>query len=142
MLEAVADRLKSDVPGLGNRVDPVASLSDLLRKNKMPETTTTFVVPLGITGGKADAMTGLFRQEIRETIGVLLIARSRDRTGEKAIAHLRDLSRQIIDCLVGWNAGLDLGVFELRRAGVVSMTGGDVIYQVELSINDQLRIPR
>lgn len=141
MLDAVETRLKTLAPDLGGRVDQLLSLEKVLKTGGLPETTTTFLVPLGLTGGAVEYATGELHQDTVERLGVLLVLRSRDRTGEAAIARLRDLRGQVIAALVGWSPGTDFGAFTLARASLGPVLAGAVLYLLEFTITDQLRIP-
>jgi len=141
MLDAVITRLKAQVPDLGGRIEGAVSMAEMMRANRLPENATAIVLPLGLVGQAADTGTGLFRQGISETVGVLLIARSQDRLGEKALARIRPLIGEVIAAIAGWAPGDELGVFQLSRGALVSMAKGTLVYQLDFSINDQLRIP-
>lgn len=140
MIAEVINRLKTQVPDLGNRVEGALSLADMLASGRLPETTNAIVLPAGIAGGQADAASGLFRQHISETVGVLLLARVHDQTGRRALQEMRPLIFAVVEAIAGWAAGDELGVFQLKRAGIVSMANGNLIYQIEFTISDQLRI--
>ncbi len=141
MIDAVISRLKDEVPALGNRVEGALDLADMLRSGRLPENTNAIVLPAGLSGLAPDATTGMFRQGFTETIAILLLARVYDQTGRQALARMRPLIMEVITALAGWAPGDELGVFQLARARIVSMSEGNLIYQIELSIADQLRIP-
>ncbi len=140
MIDAVIARLKAEVPELGNRVEGALDLADMLRSGRLPENTNAIVLPAGLSGRTADAATGIFRQDFTETIAVLLLARVYDQTGRQALARIRPLIMEVVNALAGWAPGDELGVFQLARARIVSMAEGNLIYQIELTITDQLRI--
>lgn len=140
MLDAVETRLSALVPDLAGRIDHLLSLERILKRGGLPETTTAFLIPLGLTGGKVEYATGEIHQDTVETLGVLLALRSHDRTGEAAIARLRDLRTQVVEALLGWSPGSEFGEFTLRRASLGPVAAGSVLYLLEFSINDQLRI--
>ena len=136
MLDAVIARLNAEVADLGGRVEGAAAVG----ANGVPENVTALVMPLGLVGARADTGTGVFVQEFRETVGVYLIARSHDRLGKKALQRLRPLILEIIETIAGWAPSDEVGVFELSRGALKSMAKGTLIYQIDFSINDQLRI--
>lgn len=140
MIDAVITRLRTQVPDLGNRVEGALSLADMLASGRLPENTNAIVLPAGLAGKSADVATGLYRQHFDETIGVLLLARVHDQTGRRALTQMRPLIMAVIEAVAGWTPGDELGVFQLRRAGIASMSKGNLIYQIEFTISDQLRI--
>jgi hypothetical protein len=141
MLDAVVDRLKTRVTDFGDRVEGVASVSDLIQSGRAPAHTSAYVLPLGLQGQTADVATGTFRQDFSETIAVLLFASVLDRVGKKALDRVRPLISDVMNAIAGWAPSDELGVFQLRRGSLISLTKGVLIYQIEFSINDQLRIP-
>lgn len=140
MLDAVIDRLNANVPDLGGRAEGAADMAEMMRSNRLPENATAIVLPLGMLGRSADTGTGAFTQEFSETVGVLLIARVHDRLGKKALKRIRPLIGEVIAALAGWAPGDELGVFQLSRGALASMSKGTFVYQLDFSINDQLRI--
>ncbi|NIZ12904.1 hypothetical protein [Phaeobacter sp. HF9A] len=140
MLEAIKDRLEGRVPAFDGRIETAVDLTRLLKDRGIPQTSTAFVVPLGLQGQRANDATGMFSQGYSETIGVLLVARSHDQTGARALKTLRPTIQQVLEALAGWSPGSDFGVFELRRGDLAGVSGGALLYMIEFSINDQLRI--
>ncbi|TMV09820.1 hypothetical protein FGK63_01755 [Ruegeria sediminis] len=140
MLGEIVQRLKTQVPALDGRVQSAAGLAEMLSARGLPQNSTTFVVPLGLQARPADDASGLFTQEFTETIGVLLVARVTDQAGSKALEEIRPLLQSVIAAIAGWTAGGAFGVFELRRGTLVGIRNGALIYMLEFSITDQLRI--
>ncbi|MGC9368708.1 MAG: phage tail terminator protein [Paracoccaceae bacterium] len=142
MLDAVADRLKAQVPALNTRVEDAAAFAALMRTNKLsPAPLSAYVLPLGLAGKTADAATGLFRQSYAETIGVVLVVRGADPQGQRALENVRPLIMSCIEAIAGWAPGDEVGVFQLSRGALLNMRHGTLFYQLDFSINDQLRIP-
>lgn len=135
-------RLEAQVPALARRVEGAAELSELVRKNNLPQQTpAAFVLPLGLRGGEADTSAGIFRQSFDETIAVVLIIESAgDATGGKALPTIHALIWAVIAAIAGWAPADEIGVFRLMRGQLVSMSRGIVIYQLDFAIQDQLRI--
>ena len=46
----------------------------------------------------------------------------------------------MIEAICGWAPDGMVGVFRLSRGGIVSFTGGTLVYQIEFAVGDQLRI--
>ncbi|NML88349.1 hypothetical protein HHL26_04620 [Sphingobium sp. TB-6] len=147
MFEAVKARL-ADIAALERRIQPAASLSELIAQNRLPQVTpAAFILPLGLRGGRADAATGIYRQSIAEMLGVVLILRSAgDATGAKSADALTPLRNAVIDRIVGWaptsgwNGSETIGVFTLSRGELISMSAGALVYQLDFSVDDQVRI--
>lgn len=142
MLDAVADRLKAQVPDLNSRVEDAASFAELMRSNKLSSApVAAYVLPLGLLGGKADAAAGAFTQVMAESVGVILVIRGADPQGQRALDKARPLIMACVEALAGWTPDeATLGVFELKRGALLSMQRGTFVYQIDFAINDQLRI--
>lgn len=146
MIETVKAWL-ADVPALGGRIEPAGKMSDAIARNALASVgTSCFVLALGLRGGAADAASGLFRQEITEVLGLVLVMRAAgDATGARSADPLRDLRNDVIARIVGKEAPSDwggetIGVFRLSRGELRSMNAGTLIYQLDFAIDDQLRI--
>ncbi len=141
MIAAVITRLEALVASLSKRVEGAAQFADLMKRNALPQQTpAAYVLPLGLQGGAAQAATGAFTQQFDEAVAVMLVVRSNDRTGEKALARIDVLIREIINAIAGWAPNDEIGVFKLSRGSLVNMSAGTIVFQIEFSITDQLRI--
>jgi len=140
MIDAVTDRLNAQVADLRGKVQTVAHLADLMRAGRLPENASAIVVPLGFKGGKPGAATGVFTQDLNEVIGVLLIASAHDKTGQKALKRIDPLIRDVINTIAGWSPVDVSGVFQVERGKLLSLHQGRMVFQVDFSITDQLRI--
>lgn len=137
----VRDRLAQTVPALAGRIEGAAAFADLMRQNALPQVTpAAFVIPLGLQGGGSEVMTGLYRQDVEEIVGVLLVLRSFSRTGDKALPELDLLIAAVLQAVAGQAPAEALGVIRLLRGSLVSMEGGTIVYQIEFALSDQLRI--
>ena len=138
----VKTRIDAQVAALTGRVDEVADLAALVAANALPQRMPwSSVVPLGVDGGEADAVTGLYRQNVSEVIGVVMIAEALgDPKARRGLATIDTLKDAVIAALAGWRPAGALGVFTLRRGRLVSVNNGTVIYQLEFALKDQLRI--
>lgn len=142
LVAEVMARIGTQVPDLAGRVDGAIAFADLMRRNALPQQTpAAHVLPLGLQGGGAEVVTGLFRQDVAEVVGVLLTLRSFTQTGSGALPELGQLIRAVIDAIAGWGPDAAIGVFRLRQGHLVNMSAGTIVYQLEFSISDQLRIP-
>lgn len=142
LVAAVKARLEAEVGGLAKRVQEAAELSELVRRNQLPQATpAAFVLPLGLRGGGADAATGSFRQAVDETVGVLLVVRSAgDATGARSLPAIDALIEETVGALAGWAPDDQIGVFRVARGALVSLREGAIIYQLDFTIEDQVRI--
>lgn len=137
----IRDRIGAEVPTLTGRIEGAMAFAELMRQNSLPQVTpAAFVLPLGLQGGAVDAVTGIFRQEVREIVGVMLVLRSFSRTGDKAIPELEELIEAVVNAVAGIEMPGATGIFSLARGSIVSMTAGTIVYQLEFQLSDQLRI--
>jgi len=141
MIEHVIARLEAEIPELANRTFGEANFAELRRKGKAPHATPcAHILPLGFQGGQADAMSGAFTQIMRETIGVILTLRDQGAIGKRIMGDVRGFVMQIVNAIAGWAPPGAMGVFALTRGQLVSADGGTFQFQIDFSINDQLRI--
>lgn len=140
MIQVVVDRLKANVPELGDRVEGALELVKLVQDGRYPHSKGAMVVPAGLRGGVAEVSTGMFQQNYAEAISVIVVARATDRAGEKALKDLQPLIMQIVETIAGWAPDETVGVFELVDGRLASFVNSQVIYQVNFSINNELRI--
>jgi len=140
MIDAVADRLNTLVADLQGKVETVAHLADLMKSGRLPANASAIVVPLGFRGGKPGDAAGMFTQDINEVIGVLLIASVHDKAGQKALKRIDPLIREVVETLAGWAPEDVSGVFQVERGKLLSLHQGRMVFQIDFSITDQLRI--
>ena len=147
MFDAVKARL-ADVAGIAGRIQPAATLSELIARGLGPQGgDSAFILPLGIRGGPEEAMAGLFKQDIAETLGVVLMIRAvGDASGAKSADRLVPIRNAVISRIVGWSppsewlAGETVGCFRLSRGELISLSSSLLIYQIDFALTDQLRI--
>ncbi|ALF02053.1 MULTISPECIES: phage tail terminator protein [Salipiger] len=141
MLELVVARLEAEIAELAHRIDGAAEFTRMMETKTLPSGgVRAYVLPTGIRGQRGDAVTGAFTQPITRTIAVVLLTRSVDAAGERALSRLGAFVDEIIATLAGWAPSDEVGVFELRQASIIPTEHGLLGYQIEFSINDQLRI--
>ena len=141
MISDVIARLDTYVPDLSGRIEGAAQFAALMKSNALPQVTpAAHVLPLGLQGGQADASAGEFTQIYQEVIGVVLTLRSNERTGAKALPPLDQLIMEVISAIAGWGPDSAIGVFRLVRGSILSMSAGTIVYQLDFSLSDQLRI--
>ena len=141
MLDAVIARLKLNAPVLGERIEGVASLQTLMASNALPQVTpAAHVIPTALRGRAADTASTVFRQRFDQAITVLLSIRTNDRNGSAALENIDATLMEIITAIAGWAPDDEVGVFRLEGGRVVSMERGTFVYEINFSIEDQLRI--
>lgn len=142
LVDQVIARLVVLVPDLGTRIEGAAELTALVTSGALPNVTPcAFVLPLGLRGGAASAVTGLFRQSVDEVVGVVLIVEAPGSdTGAPALPTIDALVNAVIAALCGWRPDAEIGVFQLARGALLQVSNGAVMYQLDFSIPDQLRI--
>src|SRR5258707_688737 len=110
----VVTRLNAQVPALAGRIEGAAQLAALVKEGALPNVTpAAFVLPLGLQGNPGDAVTGMFRQMIGDTIAVVLvISVAGDVTGAASQPEVDMLRDAVIAAVAGWAPGNQVGVFE------------------------------
>jgi hypothetical protein len=140
----VATRISSEVAALKDRVEYVAALAALAAEGAMPQReVAAFVVPMGFDSRGAQAVVGMYTQAIVDTVGVVLCVKAfGDASAKRALVTIDALVDDVTKAVAGWSPGATAGVFEATRGRLVSVTKGLVIYQLDFSLLDQLRIAR
>ncbi|MFN3676161.1 MAG: hypothetical protein ACK4TC_09290 [Sphingomonas pseudosanguinis] len=144
-MATLGDRV-AEVAALKGRIHPAATLSALMAQNALAQVCpAAFILPLGIGGGKVDAVTGMYRQEIDRLHGVLLAVRGfNDPTGAAALQQLEPLIEQVIERVVGFGPEDNWigGTYRLAKGELISLSAGTLTYQLDFAIEDQLRFQR
>lgn len=141
MFDEVKARLV-DVAGFSGRWEPAAKFSELVARNHLPQVAPAgFILPLGLRGQRADAVTGLYRQSLVEMMGIVMVLRSAgDATGGKSTDQITELRDVVIRRIAGWAPDFALGVFTVSRGELVSLSAGTLVYQIDFALETQLRI--
>lgn len=140
---ALIARLGAQVSDLTGRIAGALELSTLVTSNNLPQQTpAAFVIPLGLRGKPANAVTGLFRQDYRDMVAVVLVLEApSDPTGDSARPQLQTIIGEVVDTVCGFAPGGESdGVFELASGDLVKCEGGVVVYQLDFAVDNQLRI--
>lgn len=142
MIDQVIERLKAETSL--RKVSGAKSLSRIMKDGRVPAGThAAFVVPLGLTGGTSDAMAGIFSQNFSQTIGVILMRNDFSSAhGSDSSDELQADIDQTIGVLAGWAPTGALGVFTVGRGQLVAAQDTEVVYQLDFTIQNQLRISR
>lgn len=133
------------VPGFSGRVYSAARLAAVSGAGGYLQVAPcAFVLPIGLSGGPADAVTGLFRQPIERIEGVLLVVRAADDvTGGAGLVQLEPLIEAVVAAVVGSAPDDEIvGTWRLVKGELAQIAGGVLTYQLDFAIEDQLRIAR
>jgi len=141
-VDLVSARIEDKVPDLAGRTLGAGDFADLVEKNRMPQQTpAAYVLPGGYTGGEAQASAGLFVQTMSETVIVIVAVRvAGDPLHSAAVAQASPIVRQVIEGVAGWGPDEAPGVFVLSRGELVGAKDGLLIFQIDFTLMDQLRI--
>jgi hypothetical protein len=142
MLEAVQTRLRETVPELRHRVEGALSFVELVSKGTFPQGARALVVPTGKRGGKPTDATGMFCQSVVETFGVVLLLNAQSATDRALIDKVDELITAVISTLAGWVPNGEQRPLQLTSGRTLSLADGRFVYELNFSIETQLRIPR
>lgn len=142
MIEAIIQRLVAEAPELGP-VKGAVDFGALVAGGQMPQATfSAYVLPAGLVGRSAEAATGVFIQSFDEAVSIILAIRSFEAAGTRSVDPLRALVMTVFETLGGWAPGDESGVLTLRTGRLVSMQAGLIVYQIDFTLTDQMRIAR
>lgn len=138
----VMARIEERVPELAGRLASAAAFAQLVANGQLPQQTPAgFVLHGGLNGGKAQLAAGAFRQDLAEMVLVVLCVRvAGDALGDRGLDEVTPLVRSVIEAVVGWGPATAPGVFVLSRGELVGSQDSTLIYQLDFSLDDQLRI--
>lgn len=141
MIGGVITRLETEVPELAGRTDGGRAFVDLIRSKKLPaRSIAAYVFPSGIQGARPDAAAGVYSQMLSHRTSVVLFVQSFDRTGSTALDRIDALLMRVIRAIAGWAPGDEVGVYRFERGQLVESGAGRLAYQLDFSIDDQMRI--
>lgn len=135
-------RIEDQVPPLSGKMGHAAQFSQLVEAGQVPTVTPAgFVLPGAIQGGKPDAVTGMFRQMLSQTVIVVLAVRTaNDPLGQSGADELAPLVNAVVNAVAGWAPAGAIGDFQLVSAELTGSMRGVVLYEISFSITAQLRI--
>lgn len=138
----VSDRIGAEVAALSGHVEDIAALAVLIAEGALPQADVcAFVCPLGFDDRGGESATGYHTQILEDSIAVILCVKARgDVKARKALPTIGDLKDAVIAAVAGWGPADAAGVFFVRRGRLVSAEGGLVLFQIDFSLTDQLRI--
>lgn len=141
-IEEVLDRVQDLVPELAGRIEGAGKFAELIEQDRLPQQTPAgFVLPGGLTGGKATAATGMFIQDFRESVIVVVVVRvAGDPLATRAIDEASPIVRKVVKAVAGWGPSDAPGIFVLERGELVGAKSGALVFQIDFALDDQLRI--
>ncbi len=142
LVDSVAQRISDSVPDLAGRIEGIADLAFLIASSAMPQREVcAFVVPLGFDDRGGDSATGAHTQMLQNAVGVVLSIKALgDAKARKALPTIETLEKAVVNAVAGWAPEDTAGVFRVTRGRLVSVDKGLVLYQLDFSLLDQLRI--
>lgn len=141
LTQRIVARLKAEVAGFGGRVEGAAEFAELVGSGKLPQTTPAAnVLPLGFQAQRGSASAGAWRQTLTEGVGVVITLRTYGQAQDRTDTELDALIDAVLRALAGWAPGAESGVLEAVRGNLVGMREGTLVYQLDFTLTDQLRI--
>lgn len=140
--QLVSERIADQVPALAGRIEDIAELAALIAAGALPQHDVfAFVVPLGFDDKGGGSATGFHTQMIEDAVGVVLGIKARgDAKARKALPTIEQLRKDAVSAVAGWGPDDSANVFFVRRGRLLSADKGLVLYQLDFSLIDQLRI--
>jgi hypothetical protein len=142
LIDDLKNHIETTINTLSNRVQTAADLSELVRTKQLPSSPqTVFVLPLGLRAlSPAEVSANSFEQMLVETFGILIVVRNQnDATGGKALHPIETIVDALIANIAGWTPDDTIGVFSIARGQLISAAAGLVMYQLDFSIQTQVR---
>lgn len=141
-LDEMRGRIEVRVPDLAGNLGNASAFAQLVERGQLPQFRIGgFILPGGITGGAVQSASSIFIQDIEETILVVLVCRvASDPAGDRALDEITPLIRAVIAAVVGWGPEDAPGVYALTRGELVGSQSGALIFQLDFTLSDQLRI--
>jgi hypothetical protein len=102
-----------------------------------------YVVPMGIRGGQVQSAAGIYVQAIDVSFSVYLVFPAHnDAKGARALADVAAVQSAVITALCGWvPAGQAAdGDVRLARAYLAELKPGLLVYAIDFTVPDQMRI--
>ncbi len=139
-IDEFSERLKARVPDL--EIQNAGQFARLIESNQLPQFRKgAFVLPGRLSGGQVQTLTGFYAQAVTEGVSVVLVVRvASDPTGARALDEITPLIRSVVNAVCGWGPADAPGVFVLASGELVGSQQGALIFQLDFSLMDQLRI--
>jgi hypothetical protein len=141
LAKQLSDRIEDRVPALKGRMEEAADLAALVAAKALPAQTAGFVVAAGFDGGAPDVATGIYRQGLSRVFAVVLfVPAPGDARARKAMPRIDELEELLLAAICGWIPDGALGEFNARRGRLVQVGFGGVLYQIDFTVQTQLRL--
>jgi len=141
MIDAIISRLGERVDALKGRIRGGADFARLMASKSFQDASgATYVLPLALRGGQADAATGAFRQQLDRIVGVVLIVPSTDPLGTGARDALEARIEAVTAALAGWRPPGAIGPLRIVQGRMINVGAGLLVYQLDFAVQSQLRI--
>lgn len=140
IIPAVVSRLQ-DAELFGGRIERAGNLAALMKTGApMQPVLRAHVLPADLNGREVHSATGGFIQTLDRGISVLITLPAFDGSGAAGVPDIEALIASTVAALCGWAPGDTPGVFRLRQGRLLSLQGGVILYQLDFTVTDQLRI--
>lgn len=146
-VDQVAARLVAVLPELTNRVGSAAQFSAAWNGGTLGQVPfSAYLLGLGFQGAEADIMDNIYRQSLDRALGVVLVRRAlADPLGTKVADAFADDTEKVLRAIAGWSpedadGEPTIGTFVARRGALISLSGGVATFQIDFTLNTQLRI--
>ena len=141
-IDEVRERIEARVAALAGRLQNAADFAAMVETNRLPQVTpAAFVLPGTISGGAAQAMSGLFVQGLVETVICVVVVRvTGDALAARAIDQAAPIVREVVTAVAGWGPDDATGTFVLGQCELVGAKDGALVFQIDFLLDDQLRI--
>lgn len=143
IVDLVAQRLAAQVAALQGLVQGVLDLSEgLAELLRRVNGNGAVVVPLGYRPAPGRTSTGVHRQEVTWTIGVILVATvADDATGRQSIGAVQQLIDATLLALAGWSPdAATWSPFDAGNGDLLSAEAGAVAFQASFTTTSELRV--
>lgn len=140
LAEAIA-RISDRVPALAGRLFGAAEFARLMATNDIRGMQGgAYVLPATLRGGAARAVSGAFVQDVEEGLSIVLVERSDDARGTRALTAIDALRDAVIAALAGWVPPGSPGPMRLVQGRMINVGAGLLVFQIDVAAATQLRI--
>ena len=139
----IITRLIAQVEGFAS-VQGALELAALLQSNPQVHVKPrAYVVPLGLRGGAVTSVSGAFLQSVDMSFAVFIaFSAAADRAGARHVDTVGLTQSATINALCGWvpDGSTVNGDCRLARAYLAELKPGAIVYALEFTVPDQIRI--
>ena len=142
-IDSIITRLTAQVPELASVKGAIELAALLTNPPQVWSKPQAHVVPIGIRGGQVQSASGMYVQATDVSFSVYLAFPAHsDAKGARAMVNVADVQNKVITALCGWVPdGQDVdGDVRLSRAYLAELKPGLLVYAIEFTVPDQIRI--